>query len=68
MDSKSVMKSLCQFVNAVEEMEQAILVPQSLQDMSLSNNGPDDSPAIPSRNGVVLEKSLYEAFIVLRNI
>ena len=38
-------------------MEQSILVPQSLQDMSLSNN--DD---------LVLQKSLYEAFTVLRNI
>jgi len=41
----------------VEEMEQSILVPQSLQDMSLSNN-----------NDLVLQKSLYEAFTVLRNI
>lgn len=51
-----------QFINAVEEMELAILVPQSLQDMSLSNNGHDGG------NGVVLEKSLLEAFTVLRNI
>ncbi|KAL9969317.1 hypothetical protein ACROYT_G021516 [Oculina patagonica] len=64
MDSKSVIQSLSQFVNAVEEMEQAILVPHSLQDMSLSNNG----SAVPSGNGVVLEKSLFEAFTVLRNI
>lgn len=48
---------LFQFVNAVEEMEKAVLVPQSLQDMSLS-----------SSNGVVLEKSLFESFTVLRNI
>ena len=48
---------LFQFVNAVEEMEKAVLVPQSLQDMSL-----------PSSNGVVLEKSLFESFTVLRNI
>ena len=47
-----------QFVCAVEEMEQAILVPQSLQDMSLSNNN----------NGLVLDKSLYEAFTGLKNI
>lgn len=40
-----------QFVNAVEEMEQAVLVPHSLQDMSLSNNGLDS--AVPSGNGVV---------------
>ena len=38
-------------------MEKAVLVPQSLQDMSLS-----------SSNGVVLEKSLFESFTVLRNI
>lgn len=43
-------------------MEQAILVPQSLQDMLLSKNGHNDG------NGVVLEKSLLEAFTVLRNI
>lgn len=48
---------LFQFVNTVEEMEKAVLVPQSLQDMSLS-----------SSNGVVLEKSLFESFTVLRNI
>ena len=48
---------LFQFVNAVDEMEKAVLVPQSLQDMSLS-----------SSNGVVLEKSLFESFTVLRNI
>lgn len=48
---------LFQFVNAVEEMEKAVWVPQSLQDMSLS-----------SSNGVVLEKSLFESFTVLRNI
>ena len=48
---------LFQFVNAVEEMEKAVLVPQSLQDMSLS-----------SSNGVVLEKSLFGSFTVLRNI
>ena len=38
-------------------MEKAVLVPQSLQDMSLS-----------SSNGVVLENSLFESFTVLRNI
>ena len=48
---------LFQFVNTVEEMEKAVLVPQSLQDMSLY-----------SSNGVVLEKSLFESFTVLRNI
>lgn len=48
---------LFQFVNTVEEMEKAVLVPQSLQDMSLS-----------SSNGVVLEKSLFESFTALRNI
>merc|ERR1712026_89584 len=57
MDSKSVITSLYQFVTAVEDMEQVILVPQSLQDMSLPNN-----------NDVVLQKSLYEAFKVLKNI
>lgn len=46
-------------------MEKAILVPQSLHDMSLSNNG---GSAVPSGNGVVLDKSLYEAFLALRNI
>ncbi|XP_073256582.1 uncharacterized protein [Porites lutea] len=57
MENRSVMKSLYQFVNTVEEMEKAVLVPQSLQDMSLS-----------SSNGVVLENSLFESFTVLRNI
>lgn len=48
---------LFQFVNTVEEMEKVVLVPQSLQDMSLS-----------SSNGVALEKSLFESFTALRNI
>ena len=39
-------------------MEQAILVPHSLQDMSLSNNN----------NGLVLDESLYEAFTGLKKI
>lgn len=39
-------------------MEQAILVPQSLQDMSLFNNN----------NGLVLDESLYEALTGLKNI
>lgn len=52
-------------MNAVEEMEKSILVPQSLHDMALSKSS---SNPVPSGNGIALEKSLYEAFNALKNV
>ena len=52
-------------MNAVEEMEKSILVPQSLHDMALSKSG---SNPVPSGNEIALEKSLYEAFNALKNV
>lgn len=65
MNPKGVMNTLSQFVNAVEEMEKSILVPQSLHDVALSKSG--NNP-VPSGNGIALEKSLYEAFNALKNV